>query len=314
LPGSTPDTGLGVGNTFFQNGVAVSIRGAATGNMVINNFISFSQTGVVVRDKALFNSIGTPTAGNTIVGSMEHGILINGKEAEGQKIQGTSIGILPTTSVDPPPAKEGNGGDGVRLEGAPDTLLGGATKGAGNTISRNQGNGITVTGTTGSTWIMGNVIGPDPTGRTTELNGIPTGNGGEGIRLELNMILDCAPTITNRANVLTLGDLNSSNNSDEVMTEVEYPRVTGIEVQGNHASVSGAHLQKRDEIRINDQDPKKTKFKNSTTLLVKKGAKLLIPCDSANPDGADIIELRREIDGNLETIDVLRVPRCRGQR
>src|SRR5262249_56895313 len=70
----------------------------------------------------------------------------------------------------------GNAEDGIWLDKASNTTIGGTVPGARNIISANGWNGVEVTGTTGSgNLIQGNYIGTDPTGAA------PLGNFARGV-------------------------------------------------------------------------------------------------------------------------------------
>jgi hypothetical protein len=62
---------------------------------------------------------------------------------------------------------------------------------------------------------------------------------------------------------------------------------------GKHVFVSGSGFQRGDQIDINGQLVVKTKFVDSNTLNAKKGKKLLLPCDPANPGRTNVIRLIR---------------------
>lgn len=78
-------------------------------------------------------------AGNLIAGNDLHGIVIRHETTQGTVIQGNIIGPQSVTS-----ASVGNAGDGIHIEDAPNTTIGGWTPDAGNVIAYNQGNGVSV--------------------------------------------------------------------------------------------------------------------------------------------------------------------------
>jgi CSLREA domain-containing protein len=149
------------------------------------NFIGTNATGTAAVTAGFTTGIslnnvgGTVIEGNVIAGSQ--GVFVGGNPAlartSGTLIQGNLIGTDLTGTVD-----LGGGGDGVVVAHAIDTLVGGATPGAGNLISGHQ-QGVSagssgVNGTSvGGTTIQGNRIGTDATG-TAGL-----GNAGAGIAL-----------------------------------------------------------------------------------------------------------------------------------
>ncbi len=71
----------------------------------------------------------------------------------------------------------GNGGDGIQLDDAPDTVIGGIAVDAGNLISSNQEDGISTSDGASGVWVAGNWIGTDMTGK------LELGNQGNGITL-----------------------------------------------------------------------------------------------------------------------------------
>jgi titin len=153
---SAPLAGLGV---FIQG----SPTTAATDNVVTGNYIGTDVTGTqalgnleqgVKLFDAAQNTIGgtTPGAGNLISGNMQNGILISDLLSTGNVVQGNRIG----TQADGTGAL-GNQGDGVRLEGTSNNLIGGTASGAGNVIAFNTGSGVHVLSGAGN-GILGNSI------------------------------------------------------------------------------------------------------------------------------------------------------------
>ncbi|MCP4284941.1 MAG: hypothetical protein GY792_10880, partial [Gammaproteobacteria bacterium] len=109
-------------------------------------------------------------------------------------IAGNYIGTDVTGTTD-----SGNGGDGVQLtNGSSDNTIGGSIDGAGNLISGNDGNGITVSGaTTTGNIIQGNLIGTDATG-TSKLR-----NESNGINLDSSFSTTIGGTGTFERNVIS---------------------------------------------------------------------------------------------------------------
>src|SRR5262249_7156201 len=118
------------------------------------------------------NTVGglTPAQQNVISGNGDYGIYIVSGSSTGNVIQGNYIGAdaKGTSSLRNPL-------DGIHVQDAANTLIGGAVSGAGNVISGNHQDGIHIQGATatGAT-IQGNYIGTDKIG-FTELGN--TGNG-----------------------------------------------------------------------------------------------------------------------------------------
>jgi hypothetical protein len=149
------------GNLISGNSRGVVIGTAdGTGNLVQGNFIGTDATG----NSALANfgpGIRIDTADNNTIGgaALGAGNLISGNGAEGidvptgtgNVIQGNRIGGAAGGSP------LGNAADGVAVGNAPNTLVGGTTAGAGNTIAFNGGAGVLVAESQGA-GILSNAI------------------------------------------------------------------------------------------------------------------------------------------------------------
>ena len=117
---------------------------------------------------------------NFIGGNMGPGILIEGQNATGNKINNSLIGTDENGSTG-----LGNGGDGVKLMDAPNNTIGEAIgSGMENTISGNAGNGVAIEGQSAEfNEIYGNAIGvANQAGQTirlgNQLNGVSIVNSG----------------------------------------------------------------------------------------------------------------------------------------
>jgi hypothetical protein len=154
------------GNTNY--GVAIWGR-TCTGNVVQGNYIGTSPDGstalgngnggLLLIKGGDANTIGgaEPGMGNVISGNGGDGLLIWPFEppASGNVIQRNFIGTDATGSI---PLGNGLSGISVR-DGGDNTIIGGATVGAGNTIAYNGGHGVGVSGTTSTgNSIRGNSI------------------------------------------------------------------------------------------------------------------------------------------------------------
>lgn len=149
----------GSGNRYPGQG-AVIIGTGATNTVVQGNFIGTDVTGAVALGNldsgvhllgAINSTIGgtTVAARNVISGNSMHGIVLENAvnsfgftgPSTGNLVQGNYIGTDATGTV-----ALGNAGDGIRLKGgATNNTIGEIDPGAGNVISRNLGNGVTVT-------------------------------------------------------------------------------------------------------------------------------------------------------------------------
>jgi hypothetical protein len=175
------------------NGPGISIFGGATGNVIQGNYIGLDVTGAqlplceypdcatgqrignvgtgVSINVASDNVIGgtTPGARNVISGNNEFGIELTGNPTTGNIVRGNYIGTDASGSV-----ALGNGGlAGVKLVARGNTV-GGTSAGAGNVISGNHWDGISLV-LAAQNVIQGNLIGLQADGES------PLGNYGNGI-------------------------------------------------------------------------------------------------------------------------------------
>ncbi len=180
------NTTIGVGNVISGNSAVngVQVQGNASGTLIKGNSIGLNglgtaalanAVGVVVQDAAGLTTIGgtSAAAGNTISGNSGDGVLLLGRAA-GTVIQGNTIGLNANGMA------AGNAGDGVNVQGATTTSIGGTAAGAGNVISGNASFGVEVGGDVGNTYIESNLIGIDPTGTLSR------GNAGGGVVINDN--------------------------------------------------------------------------------------------------------------------------------
>ena len=88
------------------------------------------------------NGDGTDDAAerNVIAGNTGSGVLLSGETASGARVAGNTIGTNAAGD------DLGNGGPGVRVDGAPGAVIGGPGADEGNTIRFNGGDGVRVTG------------------------------------------------------------------------------------------------------------------------------------------------------------------------
>jgi hypothetical protein len=145
----------GTGNVISGNALdGISLRysssGLTTGVSIQGNYIGTDIRG----DHALpnggsgifflgatDNTIGGTSAGsgNIISSNGKDGIFINVQASTGNVIQGNIIGSDRTITVD-----LGNAGNGVHIDGASNTAVGGQSRSAGNTVVYNGANGVSV--------------------------------------------------------------------------------------------------------------------------------------------------------------------------
>jgi Ca2+-binding RTX toxin-like protein len=198
----TDTTGaLALGNTgagvLIDNGSSSNTVGGPVGGA--RNLISGNAEGVVVSGATSIdvagNLIGTDLDGTSSVPNHSAGVSVSG--ASGTTIGGTTIlarNIISANTGDGVDLSNGatdtliqnnyigadqtgtqplgNTGDGISINGAPGTTIGGTTLGAGNVISANAQVGVSIQGSASTgIAILGNFIGTDFTATTALGNG-----------------------------------------------------------------------------------------------------------------------------------------------
>jgi hypothetical protein len=171
ISGNTPsgvmlDLANSQGNVVAGNYIGTAANGTtALGNQV---------DGVFVLNGASNNVIGGTAggAGNVISGNTGRGVEIEGQQTTGNLVQGNLIGTDFTGTV-----ALGNHDQGIVLGDATGNLIGGTEAGAGNVISANAFNGVSIGAGLGNT-VQGNLIGTDVHGQ------VALGNGLDGVFID----------------------------------------------------------------------------------------------------------------------------------
>ena len=174
---------VGKGNVISGNnfhGVIISGSGA-TRNLIQGNFIGTDLTGTKALGNAghgvqISNSAGNTVGGtftaarNVISGNNIHGIFIVGSTANGNQVMGNLIGtdVTGTTKL--------SNESGVVISRGSLNTIGGKQVGAGNLISGNNANGVSIlSGESTRNTVQGNSIGTQLDGRS------PLGNTSHGV-------------------------------------------------------------------------------------------------------------------------------------
>jgi hypothetical protein len=172
-----------------NNNSGIEFEGSSTGNIVQGNFIGLAADGTtalgnfgygVLFDSATSGTLvggddatdgatdGVVAARNYIAASNLQGVFI-GQLTGDATVQGNYIGTDASGTL-----ARGNRLDGVGIHNSPGAIIGGATAGAGNLISANEDNGISISFTSGVV-VRGNRIG-------TQADGVSAlGNASNGI-------------------------------------------------------------------------------------------------------------------------------------
>lgn len=230
-----------VGNRIGTNASGTAALGAFT-----------TSSGIAISDGAHDNTIGgnTPAARNQIAGVHASGIAIADATSTNNQIQGNYIGV----SADGATAIA-NGGDGILLNNAHLTVIGGNSPDFGNVISGSSGNGITIFGEAATlNVIRSNRIGTDATGSiaipnsgdgirvdgagqnsigsTAATGNVISGNSGNGIRFA-NVHADSNTVIGNLIGVAADGTTALGNTADGIRIELG---ATNNQIGGNAAA------------------------------------------------------------------------------
>ena len=150
------------------------------GTQVLGNWIGLDVNGNALPNalNGIYVNAGSGDLIEDNVISANHGLGIDFDSTSNNTIGGNLIGTDPsgTTATDSYSNPLGNRYSGVVIQsGSTDNIIGGTAPGAGNVISRNDGDGIAISeaGTTGNV-VLGNLIGTDISG-TKPLGNINTG-------------------------------------------------------------------------------------------------------------------------------------------
>jgi tRNA threonylcarbamoyladenosine modification (KEOPS) complex Pcc1 subunit len=157
------------------DGAGVYITGTSKGVKVIGNTIGMAEipAGTPLQttafgnyaDGVIITSTGNTVQDNVIAGNRRHGVVVQGNSTASNHLLGNSIGVYPEFAND---LTLGNGFDGVHIDAASSTDIGGPNGGDGNTIAANGRNGIALRhGAAGNGWsnaaqrnlIFGNAVG-----------------------------------------------------------------------------------------------------------------------------------------------------------
>ncbi len=162
------------GSDAQSNSIQIDNIGTDAGGTAALFGVGSQDVGVLIDGGAQLNTVGGAASGvgNVISANAGSGVTIDGALTNSNTVAGNWIGTDEDGS-----AEIGNGGDGVSITNlAQSNTIGGCGAGAGNVISANAGNGVTIDGgLTNSNTVAGNWIGTDEDG-SAEI-----GNGGDGV-------------------------------------------------------------------------------------------------------------------------------------
>ncbi|WP_115870516.1 LamG-like jellyroll fold domain-containing protein, partial [Marinoscillum furvescens] len=204
-----------IGGTYSEGNIvsgniddAITLDGLGTsynvisGNMVGTNVagntgMGNGGEGIYLKGGASYNKIGDDLAeiGNVIADNTGDGILIiNGSDFN--EIYANHIGIDASGLVAMPNS------DGIDINDADYTIIGGSTFNLYNTVSGNTDDGIEVDGTSWGTYIVGNYVGLNAAGNAL-------GNGQDGIKIENADYSTIGDTLNGARNYVGANGLNA---------------------------------------------------------------------------------------------------------
>lgn len=203
-----------------NNGVEI-VGGAATGNVVLGNFIGTDTSGssdlgngtqgVFIHQDASENRVGgAADARNVVSGNNGSGIYIEGASTRANVVLGNLVGTDASGT-----SALGNSGNGILISESPDNTIGAAGDNFSNLVSGNQGAGVRILGTTATgNQVLGNRIGTDIAGTAA------LGNDGNGLAI------DNAPGNVVGGTIVGARNLISGNNGRGAV-------ISGVSASGN---------------------------------------------------------------------------------
>ncbi|MCG3200133.1 MAG: hypothetical protein GHCLOJNM_04668 [bacterium] len=231
-------TTVGAGNVISGNvshGIEVF---SSSGNRIEGNFIGTDASGLaalgngargVQLNDSSDNIIGgtEPGARNIISGNSRSGIRLLNPGSTGNLVQGNYIGTDLHGVAD-----LGNGNEGVIINGGSNNTIGGTESGAGNLISGNGGDGVSVIEGAGNSILMNSIYSNNGLGIDLGVSSVTPNDDGDGDSGPNNLqnfpVLDSAST--NGSQVLVAGSLSSLANT---MFRVEFFSNSGCDPTGN---------------------------------------------------------------------------------
>ena len=231
-------TTLGAGNLISGNGEfgVIIVDPGSDGNRIQGNWIGTditgtldignSSVGVVIGAGASDNLVGgtEPGARNLISGNDSAGVHFDTISSTGNRVEGNYIGTDITGTL-----ALGNVYEGVFVGvGTTGNVIGGTAPGAGNLISGNYGNGVTLAEAgTAQNSVQGNYIGTDVTGS------LALGNSGHGVLLAAG-----ASDNSIGGNSAEAGNLIAFNNAHGVV--LTFDAGTGNAISSNSIHTNGS--------------------------------------------------------------------------
>jgi hypothetical protein len=210
-------------NGYTQSGASPNTL--ATGNnAVLKVQLNGTNAGTGPNANGLVIEASNSTVRGLVINRFDsRGIVVEGFNTTGNRVQGNFIGTNSggTSAL-------GNE-DGVDIQQADDTTVGGTASGSRNVISGNRDAGIQIVSdsATGNE-ILGNYIGTNKNG-TSDL-----GNSGEGVHISDARNSTVGGTVSGARNVI------SGNNRQGVLIQTLFDNPTGNKIEGNFVGTSAA--------------------------------------------------------------------------
>ncbi len=228
-------------NGFASSGIQIN---GSDNNTVAGNFIGTNAAGTA--SVGNFYGIYVNNSSNTLIGgaavaarnivsgNIDDGIVITGVSSIGNTIQGNYVGTNAAGT-----SALANGGEGIYIGGALNTMIGGTSTGARNIISANGSDGIWITAAADATTVEGNYIGLGSDGVTALGN-----TGYSGIWLDAG-----ASNTTIGGTSAGAGNVISSNQLDGITVGNGIGVLSNTTIQGNFIGTTADGLEARGNLR-----------------------------------------------------------------
>jgi hypothetical protein len=210
-------------NGYSQSGASPNTR-AVGNNAVIKIQLNGANAGTGPDANGLVIRANDSTIKGLVINRFDsRGIVVEGFNTTGNKVEGNFVGTNAAGT-----AALGNE-DGVDIQQADDTTVGGTASGARNVISGNRDAGIQIVSDSAmGNEVLGNYIGTDKNG-TADL-----GNSGEGVHISDARNSTVGGTEPGARNVI------SGNNLQGVLIQALFSNPTGNKVEGNFIGTNAA--------------------------------------------------------------------------
>ena len=219
-------------NIEYNHLSGIAITGNSAGNEIFNDSITFNQSDGVTINQADGTVIGGAGHPDVISSNRNDGISIEDSQnvAAGTPtlIEGSFIGTDPTGLYG-----QGNGDEGIHIEGSSGVQIGSTAAGAGDVVSANVGGGIELIDSSNNT-LFGDRIGTDYLARYVVTGAISPQGQGFGVFVNQSSGNVIGGTAVGAGNIIA-----GLNNSRDFAIQVFGPNAQNNQVVGNFIGTTG---------------------------------------------------------------------------